>query len=97
MDSFSIVEAGIAFKIAVLSLPACCEFLQVYDFFLQHTVERFDTSIIVTIPFTAHTAVHLVGAQPFLVVVGSILAATVGVMLDLSAWSLLAVGSIQCR
>ncbi|MNT41870.1 hypothetical protein D3C72_1782530 [compost metagenome] len=97
MDSFSIVEAGNVFKNAFLGLLACCEFFQVHEFFLQHTVERFDTSIIVTVPFPAHTAVHLVGAQPCLVVVGSILAATVGVMQDLSAWSLLAVGSIECR
>lgn len=80
MDSFSIVEAGNIFKNAFLGLLACFELLQVDKFFLKHTVERFNTRIIVAVPFAAHTAFHLVGAQPRLVVMRSVLAAAIRMM-----------------
>ncbi|GAC43889.1 hypothetical protein PPOP_3289, partial [Paenibacillus popilliae ATCC 14706] len=47
-------------------------------------MERFDARIVVAVPFAAHTPFHLVGVQPRLVIVGSILAAAIRVVQYLS-------------
>jgi hypothetical protein len=63
-----------------LSLPACVPCVPPDQFGLDSFEERFNGSIIIAIPFTTHRRFEPVLTQDFLIIVRTVLAATVRVV-----------------
>src|SRR5574341_1579000 len=60
MNSFSVVKEFNVPEYCLVCFLLCLEPRAVDQFFLQKTVKRLDTGIVVTVPFAAHACSHFV-------------------------------------
>ncbi len=75
-----IVEAVDIFEVRHLSRPGCLPRMTPDQFSFDGLEERFHGSVVVTITFAAHRHFEVMLAQDLLIIVRTVLAATISVM-----------------